>query len=206
MSAVLSISIAYLIGSIPSGYLIAHFTKGIDIRSFGSGNIGTTNVFRVLGLGPGLATLIFDMVKGFLPVMAVSAFMPDAHIIQILTGFAAIAGHNWSIFLNFKGGKGVATTAGVFFGILTVPTFVALIVFIIVFIASRYVSLASLSASATLPLATLIFKKPPVLILFSLIVCGLIVYKHLPNIKRLRDGKENRFDFTKNFWKKNKET
>ncbi|MFH1380137.1 MAG: glycerol-3-phosphate 1-O-acyltransferase PlsY [bacterium] len=204
MSIILAVCTAYVIGSIPSGYLIAQFSKGIDIRDFGSGNIGTTNVFRTLGLGPGIATLAFDMMKGFLPIMAVRAFLPDAHILHLLTGFAAISGHNWSIFLNFKGGKGVATAAGVFFGILTLPTFVSLIVFIVVFIASRYVSLASISASATLPLATLIFGKPLILVLFAFIICGLIIYKHWPNIQRLREGKENRFDFSKSFFAKDK--
>lgn len=197
MSAILSVSVAYLIGSFPSGYLISRIMRGIDIREFGSGNIGATNVFRTCGGLPAFLTLLSDMFKGFLPVMIARILMPEHDVIHIITGFAVIAGHSWSIFMNFTGGKGVATSGGVFFALLPLPTFISLAVFGIVLASSRYVSLASISASATLPLATLVIGKSTTLVLFSFMICALIIYKHRANITRLRSGTENKFTLAK---------
>lgn len=202
MSLILSVALAYLAGSIPTGYLTAHLYKNIDIREFGSGNTGAANVFRVLGPWPGITTLVLDILKGLIPVLIVRALLPGHEITHILTGFATIAGHNWSIFMNFTGGKGVATSAGVFFALLPGPAFISFTVFCLVLLSSQYVSLASISASVILLLATLVLKKPLTLVLFSLVIAVLIIYKHIPNIKRLREGKENKFDFKKNFLNK----
>jgi acyl phosphate:glycerol-3-phosphate acyltransferase len=196
MSMIFFIVLAYLIGSIPSGLLIAR-KKGIDIRQHGSGNIGATNIARVVGSKYGALTLAFDMVKGFIPVMLAKTFLPDHYIIQLVTGFAAVAGHTYSLFLNFKGGKGVATAGGVFLALLPGPTIASLLVFALVLLATKYVSLSSIMASITLPLAALLMGKPWVMVIFSVIVAALIVYKHKDNIARLREGKENKFKLNK---------
>jgi glycerol-3-phosphate acyltransferase PlsY len=195
MSLVFFVTLAYLIGSIPTGLLIAQWAKGIDIRQHGSGNIGATNIARILGSKFGALTLALDMAKGFLPVLLVKAFVPDQHVIQIAAGFAAVGGHTYSLFLNFKGGKGVATAGGVFLALLPGPTIAALLVFAIVVFTTQYVSLGSITASLTLPLASLLLRKPWVMVIFSAVIAALIVYKHRDNIKRLRAGKENRFKF-----------
>ncbi|MBD3271599.1 MAG: glycerol-3-phosphate 1-O-acyltransferase PlsY [Elusimicrobia bacterium] len=197
MAIVFSLTLAYLIGSIPFGYMYSRMAKGIDIRQFGSGNIGATNVYRMVGPWSALATLSSDMIKGLIPVLFAKVIMPDNHLMHIATGFAAIAGHTWTLFLNFKGGKGVATSAGVFVALLPIPTFISFIVFCIVLVTSRYVALSSISAAAALPLATLVFRYSWSLFIFTAIIAALIVVRHWSNIERLREGKEDKFSFKK---------
>lgn len=176
---------AYLLGSIPTGFLWAK-AKGIDIRTVGSGNIGATNVMRVLGKGPGITVLVLDALKGVVPVILAR---PD-QTLQVVCCVAVIAGHNWTCWLKFKGGKGIATTAGAMLAMLPVPFAWALGVWVAVFGASRYVSLASIAAAVALPAATW-WLKPE----FGWITTALgavAIYKHKSNIQRLLAGTENR--------------
>jgi glycerol-3-phosphate acyltransferase PlsY len=183
--------VSYLLGSIPTGYLWGK-ARGIDVRTVGSGNIGATNVMRALGKGPGITVLLIDAVKGFLPVFLAPRFFPDVqrNSLQILCCVCVIAGHNWTCWLKFKGGKGVATSAGGFMAMLPLPLLCALAVWGIVFGVSRYVSLASIAAAAALPVATCFLDRP--LAWFTAIVGAVVIYKHKSNIQRLLAGTENR--------------
>jgi glycerol-3-phosphate acyltransferase PlsY len=180
---------AYLLGSVPIGYLLVRL-KGIDIRRVGSGNIGFTNVLRTAGWKYGLPTLIFDIGKGFLfPFFAL--YLGLSEWVAISAGFSAICGHNWSIFLKGKGGKGVLTTCGVFLGLAPVPTLGAGSIFCIVLLLTRYISVSSTTAAISLPLFILLLlrDKTSVFIL-SLISAIFVVIKHIPNFKRLITGTE----------------
>jgi glycerol-3-phosphate acyltransferase PlsY len=197
MSLVLALIAAYALGSIPAAYLAGKW-KGIDLRKHGSGNLGATNVFRVLGPRIGVAVFAFDMLKGAVPVLFLwryvdPALMPGV-IVQILCGVAAIAGHVRPVWLGFgKGGKGVATAGGVFLALAPVETGLALAAFALTLLASGYVSLGSMIAAVLLPV--LLFIRDGVSPLF--IVCSLIAlfvfWTHRANIQRLRQGTENRF-------------
>jgi acyl phosphate:glycerol-3-phosphate acyltransferase len=198
---VLTALIAYLLGSIPTGFLVAK-ARGIDIRTVGSGNIGATNVFRILGKPAGLFVLLADAVKGWLAVAVVAklvsgGFYPDAGSVArewflLCAGIGAILGHNYTCWLHFKGGKGVATSAGVLVGLVPVPLLIIFAVWIIVFALSRYVSLASVSAAFTLPFAALVCGESRTIILVTAALAALAIYKHKANIKRLLNGTENR--------------
>jgi glycerol-3-phosphate acyltransferase PlsY len=180
---------SYLLGSIPTGYLWAK-AKGIDIRTVGSGNIGATNVMRVLGKGPGIAVLVLDALKGFLPVFLAPRIFEGGGPLQIVCCVAVIAGHNWTCWLKFKGGKGIATSAGAMLAMLPAPFLCALAVWGVVFGISRYVSLASITAAVALPVATWFFQ--PDLTWFTAVLAAVAVWKHKPNIQRLLAGTENR--------------
>ncbi len=217
--------IAFLLGSIPFGLIIAK-AKGIDIRQHGSGNIGATNVLRVVGKKYGITCLILDALKGLIPTlvaislirfpgmknpMAFDALLPwsgefpmlTAQIMQVVAGLCAILGHNYSPWVGFKGGKGIATSAGVLIAMMPAAIVILLIVWALVFFTTRYVSLASIIAAAILPLVTIYgswthgkiadgtWNKP--LFVFSIIIAVLAVWKHRSNIQRLRQGTENRF-------------
>ncbi len=193
---------AYLLGSIPTGYLVAK-AKGIDIRSVGSGNIGATNVFRMLGKGAGIFVLLVDALKGFVAChlgiwVAHHNFPPDSlggrdEILAVLAGVAAIVGHNYTCFLKFKGGKGIATTAGVLMALAPRALLVVLALFILVAVSSRYISLASIVAAFCLPLAVWFLHGSPTMIVITAFLGALAIYKHQANIKRLLNGTENRF-------------
>lgn len=185
---------SYLCGAIPTGYLIGKL-KGIDIRQYGSGNPGTANVYRTLGKWPGIITFIVDFFKGNLPVLIALHLYPDKHLMIILAGALTIAGHIWTIFLNFKGGKGVATSAGVFMAILPWPTFVAFIAFSIAVWLTGHISVGSMTASIILPILCLVFKSPKSFTILAISVCALIFYTHIPNIKRIMAGKELSFKY-----------
>jgi glycerol-3-phosphate acyltransferase PlsY len=196
MSAAIFIGCAvasYLIGSIPTGFLWAK-ARGIDIRTVGSGNIGATNVMRTLGKGPGITVLLMDTLKGFIPVFLGPRLFGqvDAASLQIVCCVAVIAGHNWTCWLKFKGGKGVATSAGALLAFLPFPLACALAVWLIVFLLSRYVSLASICAAVSLPIATWFIEKDMTLFIFTVIVAAVAIYKHKSNIQRLLAGTENR--------------
>ena len=185
--------VSYLLGSIPTGYLWAK-SRGIDIRTVGSGNIGATNVMRILGKGPGITVLIIDALKGFLPVFFAPRLFTevDRNILQIVCCICVIAGHNWTCWLKFKGGKGVATSAGSLLAFLPLPMLCALGVWGIIFGLSRYVSLASIAAAIAVPVATWLITWDRTLTTFTGILSGLVVYKHKGNIQRLLAGTENR--------------
>jgi glycerol-3-phosphate acyltransferase PlsY len=183
--------VSYFCGSIPTGFLFGR-ARGIDIRKTGSGNIGATNVMRTLGKAPGIAVLLIDAAKGFLPVFFMPRVFPevDRSTLQSVCCIAVIAGHNWTCWLKFKGGKGVATSAGALLAMLTLPLLCALGVWLIVFAVGRYVSLASIVAAAALPVATWFFRRE--LVWFTAILAAIAIYKHKTNIQRLLAGTENR--------------
>jgi glycerol-3-phosphate acyltransferase PlsY len=189
--------LAYLIGSIPSAYVAGKITRGIDLREHGSGNLGATNVYRVLGARVAIVVLIADALKGAVPVLLfpawTSASRPDLWAIGYAV--AAIAGHVRSIFLLWRGGgKGVATAAGAFMSLAPIPAALALGVFVIVLLAWGYVSLGSLSAATVLPLVIALrdgVRSP--LFIVSAVVAVFVFWTHRANIGRLRRGEEPRF-------------
>lgn len=190
IKVLLLMAASYLLGGIPSGYLIARILKGIDIRKYGSGNPGTANVYRVVGRWAGWATLAFDAPKGFIPVMVASHYYPDNYPVIILCGASAIVGHVWTIFLGFKGGKGVATSAGVFTALLPIPTLAAFVVFIPVVVISGHISVGSMCAAIVLPCLSFILKQPVPFSVMATLVSILILYTHIPNLKRILTGFE----------------
>jgi len=199
---------AYLLGSIPTGYLVAR-AKGIDIRAVGSGNIGATNVFRILGKTAGVLVLLADALKGFLACRLIAALAgmapagvgadgrPTQEHLALVAGVAAILGHNYPVWLKFKGGKGVATTAGVFVGLAPWALLVALGAWCLTLAVSRYVSLASIAAAIALPVAVWACGGSQLMNAISVILGALAIYKHKANIQRLLNGTEHRFGSAK---------
>jgi len=198
---------AYLIGSIPTGFLVAK-AKGIDIRSVGSGNIGATNAMRVLGKPAGIFVLLMDVAKGFvacaLAVLYFEFFVPgpdhfdDEYWIlsgrlMLIAGIFAVLGHNYTCWLKFKGGKGIATTAGVYLALAPWAVLAALVVFILAVLITRYVSVGSISAAVALPATVWIMSPDDLFLGFVTTALGVMaVYKHKSNIQRLMAGTENR--------------
>lgn len=202
LNMVIAVVIAYLLGSIPFSYIIGKL-KGIDIREHGSGNVGATNALRVLGTKTGIITLILDMGKGFLAVELCRILIPGAESgILVIVAITAILGHIFTIFLGFKGGKGVATSAGVFIDLMPLPCLLALLLFIIIVAITRYVSLGSILAAFFLFSYVLIdnilnsFARWEYLVVITL-VAGFIIIRHKGNIERLIKGNENRISFKK---------
>ncbi|HEY0971163.1 MAG TPA: glycerol-3-phosphate 1-O-acyltransferase PlsY [Gemmatimonadales bacterium] len=189
--------IAYLLGSIPAAYVAGRMVKGIDLRQHGSGNLGATNVYRLLGAKVAAAVLLFDAAKGALPVIFLPRLLDTGGnplAWAIAYGVAAIAGHVRPIFLLWRGGgKGVATASGVFVALAPLPILISTVVFAVVFWAGGYVSLASLTAAAVLPAAVLALMGPesPVFAL-SALVAVFVFWTHRANIGRLRRGEESR--------------
>ncbi len=188
--------ISYLIGSIPSGYIIARTWRGIDIRKQGSGNIGFTNILRVIGPVPGLITLFLDIFKGLLVIYLVKYFAGKPYELTMLfAGISVVIGHNYSLFLGFRGGRGVATGLGVILGVSPPAAGISLLIWLTAVIIFRYVSLGSILTVAFLPLVVFLLKNPPFLLHLSIFFALLIIIKHIPNIKRLARGKENKIKF-----------
>jgi glycerol-3-phosphate acyltransferase PlsY len=206
--------LSYLIGSIPTSIIVARVRKGIDIRQHGSGNAGGTNVFRVLGWKSGVFVIAVDMAKGLLATMVIPQLMygslpfdnatpfDDLTVVRIIGGCAAILGHIWTLFAGFRGGKGLATAAGMLIGVAPVEVAVSAVVFFLVFLVSHYVSLGSVSAAVAFPL-TMFFRENVfmvnvegynTLIFFSIGISLLIIYTHRSNIRRLIKGTENRIN------------
>ena len=189
---------SYLLGAVPFGLLIG-FSRGIDIRKVGSGNIGATNVMRAVGKPWGIATFIADAIKGFLPAFLFPRFVQaDAALTSVVFGFAAILGHNFPIYLKFKGGKGVATSAGAVLGIAPLAVAIGLVTWALFFFTTRYVSLASIVTAAVIPAATWVLwatkRTEGTLIPWAMTVLGaLIIVRHKSNIQRLLNGTESRF-------------
>ncbi len=196
---ILWLLIAYLIGSIPTGYLVAKRVCAIDIRQHGSRNVGATNVFRVVGKGWGIFVFAIDLLKGFVVVALLApkapAFVSFAPALkQLVFGCAAISGHTWTLWLNLKGGKGVATGCGVLFGVFPKAALATFLVWVICFLVKRYVSLASIIASASFPVCLILFyrhvKSFGIILLLGTVLSGLLIYNHRGNIERLKNGKE----------------
>ena len=191
---------AYLLGSIPTGYLVA-LLRGVDLRAHGSGNIGATNAFRVLGKGPGTFVLLADALKGSAAVL----WMPEvaakmgggtpSDSLPLIAGVASILGHNYTCWLRFKGGKGIATTAGVMATLVPLGLAITFVVWLIAFLTTRYVSVASIVAAIVLPIATMLTSQNRALWAVALVFGGLAIWRHRGNLQRLRAGTESRIEF-----------
>lgn len=203
LKIILILLISYLLGSIPFSILISKFFKKIDIREYGSKNPGASNVFRVVGPVAGTIVLILDIGKGFAAVFLLTRLLGEATAIspiylQLLAGVSVILGHIFSIFVKFKGGKGIAVGAGALLALIPVELFLGLLVFIIIVAISRYVSLGSLSAAVFICVSLVAEKyffqqnQPFILILTCFILTLLVFYTHRGNIKRLLNGTENK--------------
>lgn len=186
------ILLAYFMGSIPFAYIIVRAVKGVDIRTVGSGNAGATNAARVLGKWGFVSVFILDLLKGFIPVFLALKLLGTSPL-TLLVGLTAILGHTYTVFLSFKGGKGVATAAGVFLAIAPSETAIALAVFIIVFLVTRMVSAGSIFAAAVLFVSVCFISGWPLLKVFTGLVAAFVIFKHRSNIKRILNGTENKF-------------
>ena len=195
--------VAYFLGSIPFGLILAKLFGGTDVRRKGSGNIGATNVARVVGPLAGILTLIFDVAKGAAAVLLAERLSNDSATWMMIAAVAALVGHCFPLWLKFKGGKGVATAAGAFL-VLSPPAFLGgIILFLLVVIVWRYVSLGSISAAAAMPLLMYFLwaphHAPPLAITFGALAAALlIIYQHRGNLQRLLEGAEPKFSFSRN--------
>ncbi|MCX6870252.1 MAG: glycerol-3-phosphate 1-O-acyltransferase PlsY [Verrucomicrobia bacterium] len=195
---------AYLAGSLPTGFLVARAMR-VDITQVGSGNIGATNVFRVLGKGPGALVLVVDLLKGALavlvaPMLAAAMTPTDSLALPALAALGAVLGHNYTCWLGFKGGKGVATSAGAMAALIPPAFGVTVITWLLVFFLSRYVSMASIAAAVILPVATIFTVSGPTrwpLVAFTSALAALAVWRHRANIERLKAGTEHRINKSK---------
>ena len=196
--------LSYIIGSIPTSIILGKLLKDIDIRDFGSGNAGGTNVLRTLGWGPGLVVIFIDVAKGWVAAYYIARLGYDngflsPMLIQITAGVFAILGHVYTVFAGFKGGKGVGTAAGMLLAIYPVALIFCFLVFLIVAFTSKFVSLASMLAAITLPISLYLLEiyagrsTPPAQFYFALFVMLFILYTHRSNIQRLLKGEESRF-------------
>jgi glycerol-3-phosphate acyltransferase PlsY len=195
VGALLVIALAYLAGSIPTGVLLGRLV-GVDVRSAGSRNIGATNVARTAGRSLGILTLLGDAMKGLLPVLVVRAFGFDASVVA-MTAVAALCGHVFSIFLGFRGGKGVATGVGVMLGLAPAIVPIPLVLFGITVALSKIVSLSSILATVSAAIAVVLFGYPSSTELAAAIIAGLIIFRHRENVSRLLAGTEPRFESRK---------
>jgi len=218
LSLFIVIFLSYLVGSIPTALVIGKMFKGIDIRKFGSKNLGSTNAFRVLGWKLGALVQLLDIGKGFVATILISKLFygalpfenytpfADITVVQIIAGISAIVGHVWTVFANFKGGKGINTAAGLLLSVAPIDATISIGIFIVVLVFSGYVSLGSISAAFAFP-STLFIRENffgveidgyHTLIYFSMAVCVFLIYNHRANIIRLMYGEENRFE---KWWK-----
>ena len=188
-ATVAAITLSYVLGSVPTGLWLGLRFRGVDIREYGSKNIGATNTFRALGKALGAAALVGDMAKGTIAVLAV-AQLSDWEYAPLVCGLASICGHTWSVFLKFKGGKGVATSAGVFFALAPYPMAVAITVFGLVVGTTKIVSAASILAALAFAICVFIFPTDPVAQAIGVLVAAIIVFRHRTNIARLLKGEE----------------
>lgn len=197
MNQLLVVIVAFLLGSIPTGYLVAR-ARGIDIRQHGSGNIGATNVFRTLGKPLGIFVFFADTLKGFVAVWLASHFGGAGAWLSIVAAVAVIVGHNYTPWLGFKGGKGIATSGGVLIALAPWAAVVGVGVWVILFYTTRYVSVASIGAAASLPLVVGVLWAlgtggNALLFGFMSLISALAIWRHRANIQRLRSGTESRF-------------
>jgi acyl phosphate:glycerol-3-phosphate acyltransferase len=190
MSMWLGLIGAYLVGSIPFGIIVGRGLFGVDPRDVGSGNIGAANALRALGKTGAVLVLIGDIVKGLVPTAVAAHFLPYGHWGVAAAGLATIIGHNWSVFLRLRGGKGVATGLGVLVVLSWQATAVFAAVWLVTVALTRYSSLGSLLASAAVPVALMVWRAPKAYALYGLIAFGLVLWRHAPNVRRLVAGTE----------------
>ncbi len=218
LSLLAVILLSYLVGSFPTALLIGKYFGGIDLRKHGSGNMGSTNAFRVMGWKLGLLVQAIDITKGLIATLLISKLFygslpfenrtpfQDITIVQIIAGISAVIGHVWTIFANFKGGKGINTAAGVLVSLAPIDATISIGVFVIVLVSSGYVSLGSITAAFAFPLVLFLRENLfnvevsgyGTLIYFSMGVALFLIFNHRANIKRLMYGEENRFE---SWWK-----
>lgn len=191
MGKILFLFFSYLIGSIPFGYIICKVFKKIDIRNFGSGNIGATNVYRICGWKYGLPVLITDILKGFLPIF-IGKHLNFPILLIIAGGVFSVLGHSFSLFLKFKGGKGVSTSFGVIIGLFPIPALFSFIIWVVIFLTTGYVSLSSIAGAFSLPILINFFIKDKFLTFLGILIFFFIIFTHRENIKRLLRKQENR--------------
>ena len=195
----LTLPIAYLLGSIPFGYLLVRFVRHEDIRTVGSGNIGATNVLRSGSKGLGIATLLLDLLKAYVAVVFARHLAPANYDLAVGAAVAAVLGHVFPVWLGFRGGKGVASALGVVLALVPMAALVSLAVFVVVVLLSRYVSLASILGAAVMPIAGIALApvRSPMVIGGFIFLSLLVIVKHQANIRRLLAGTENRFGAAK---------
>lgn len=211
------IILSYLVGSIPTSIVISKLVRGIDIRNYGSGNAGGSNVFRVLGWKWGILTILLDALKGAIAVIVVARFYLDSFpfsnvtpfddftLVQIICGVSAVIGHVWTLFAGFKGGKGIATGLGVLIMIVTIDMALALGIFFLVVGISRYISLGSLAAAVAVPVIMVIRENVfgvdiqgyHTILPFAILLALFVIYTHRSNIERLLQGSERKISFSK---------
>jgi acyl phosphate:glycerol-3-phosphate acyltransferase len=186
---------AYLLGAIPTSYLAARAFRGIDLREHGSRNLGATNLYRVLGWRFALPVGLFDAAKGLIPVLVFAPRVSSSELFALVCGLTAVVGHVFSVFVGFRGGKGVATAAGVMLGLTPAALGMALAVWVVVVYCTGYVSLGSIAGAAIFPVAVLLLDPPaePLVLWLDVTVAVAIIWLHRGNIKRLLNGTENRF-------------
>jgi len=208
ISLFIVVALGYLIGSVPTSILVSKYLKGIDIRNFGSGNAGGTNVWRTLGWKAGITVMLLDVAKGWVSAYYIAQFgyengLISPLIVQILAGISAILGHVYPIFAKFKGGKGVGTAAGMLIAIYPLALLFCFSVFLLVAFSTKYVSLASILATITLPISLYLIElyteqpTPPTHFYFAVFVVFFILFTHRSNIGRLLKGEENKFGSAK---------
>ena len=192
--------LSYLIGSLPTAYILTKKIKGEDIRKFGSGNIGATNAARVLGLKMGIFVAVVDILKGYFAVILIQLILPQNTSLYIifLLSLIIIIGHNFSIFLNFTGGKGVATTIGIIMRIFPVGFLILTVIWFSITIITRYVSLASIMAAVSLVFSSYFLKNSSAYFYFTVILAISVIFTHRENIARLLNGTENRMKWPPN--------
>lgn len=194
MSLALALLAAYLVGSIPMTLIVARIGAGVDLRTVGSGNLGATNLYRALGWKFAVPAGLFDMAKGALPTLLLPPRVGTAAWLPLAVGAAAIVGHVFSIFVRFRGGKGVATAAGVVLGMAPVPLLISFAIWIVVLKATGYVSLGSILGAVAFPItAAALGTTNPYVVPVGCLLAAFILFTHRTNIQRLRAGTENRF-------------
>ncbi len=189
MEYVLVIAASYLIGSIPNGLIIGRSIYNIDLRQFGSKNIGATNAYRILGPWPAFWVFLTDALKGVAGVL-IGHYLGGTALAEVAGGIGAIAGHNWSVFLTFKGGRGVATGLGVIAMIAPLVTAIVFTVWAVIVFLTRYVSLASIVAAALVPVSMWLLKAEQEFFYFGILAALFVIIRHHPNIQRLLKGEE----------------
>ena len=195
MTALFWLLASYLLGAIPTSYLAGRLIRGIDLRQHGSKNLGATNLYRTLGWRYAVPVGLFDIAKGAIPVLVFAPRVSDSQLFALACGVAAVIGHVFSVFVGFKGGKGVATAAGVMLGLTPAALGVAALVWAVLVYATGYVSLGSIAAAAVFPVAVFLLEHPdrPEILWIDVAVAAGIIWLHRANIRRLLNGTEHRF-------------
>jgi glycerol-3-phosphate acyltransferase PlsY len=186
--------LGYLVGSLSPSVFLGKLFKGVDVRKQGSGNAGTTNAFRALGVGLGVAVLIADLLKGVIPVL-IARFVLGEPVVTVLVAFACIVGHNYSIFLRGKGGKGVATGAGAAIALMPIPMAIVVAIFVVLLLATRVVSIASIVSTIMFPVMAVVFRQPLAYIVGACVMSAVVLWAHRSNFRRLWRRQEPRVKF-----------